>query len=468
MADENKKTAIELISENIVNAKFEDLSEWNIQCTKDRLIDICGCIIGGATAEGNAGLVKIIKEQGGKGEAPVFIHGGRVPLGDAAMINCIAARSNDFGAMFANLDGKRIPSHHSETTVPMALTYSDAFDASGRDFFVAELLGNDTSNRVLAAGGMDFNLGWDGTMTLPMFGAVAIAGRFMGLSAQQIKDAFGISINMICGAIQSLYDYSITFKFGQGFSAKNGTFAAQLAKEGWNGIEDALLGGMAYYYLYRGTNDISNPEILTKELGKKFYMEESFKRYPCGIPNSPFVYAGLELHKQYGIKADDIKEVELALSPKGIGLYYAEPFRIGPSPQVNGIFSFQYTAICALLRGRLKVQDFATEAIKDPEILDIIGKSKIVRDPELTGDPNTIGLIRLRVTTKDGKVYENVQNALVLTVKYPTKEEILSKFWDQVDAFNNVTKAKAQKILDTIDRLEDVENMKELTELLMP
>lgn len=469
MTQTTEKTAIELISANIAHAKFENLSEWNVQCTKDRLLDICGCIIGGATAEGNKALAGIIKDNGGKAEAPVFIHGGRAPLGDAAMINCISARSNDFGAMFANLDGMRIPSHHSETTIPMALTYSDVFNASGKEFIIAELLGNDTANRVLAAAGQDFSHGWDGTMTLPMFGAVPIASRFMGLTPEQIKDAFGISINMIAGSIQCIYDYSITFKFGQGFSAKNGTFAAQLAKAGWNGIEDALLGGMAYYAIYRRTNDIKNPDILTKDLGKKFFMEESFKRFPCGIPNSPFVVAGVEMNKKHGIKAADIESVELGLSPNGIGMYYDKPFRVGRSPQVNGIFSFQYTAVSALLRGRLKVQDFAVEAVTDPEILETIAKSTIVRDPELLGDnPKTLGMIRLRVTTKSGAVYENVQNALMVTHQYPTKEELLSKFWDQVHAFGNVRDVEAQKLVELIDRLEYIENMKEITELLMP
>ena len=465
-----EKTAIELISENIVNAEFKDLSEWNVKCTKDRLLDITGCIIGGAAAMGNAGLVKIVKNWGGKAEAPLFIHGGRVPVGDAAMINCVSARSNDFGAMFANIDGKRIPSHHSETTIPTALTFSDAYAASGKDFLIATLLGDDTTNRIIAAGGWNFNLGWDGTSTLPIFGAVAIAGRFMGLSAEQMKNAFGISVNMIGGTLQNVFDYSLTFKFGQGFSAKNGTLAAEMAREGWTGLDDALLGGKAYYYLYNGTDKIDNPELLTKNLGKTFYMEESFKKYPCGIPNTPFALAGMAIHEEVQLKASEIKEVELILSFMKGGLYYSEPFRVGHTPQVNAIFSYQYTAISSLLRGRLKVQDFSVEAVCEPEILEVIGKSRIVRDPSITKGQNKewTGDIRLRVTTYSGKIYESTQSGEVSMHKYPTREDMLSKFWDQVEAYHGVSKAKAQKIIDTIDHLENIKNMKELTELLMP
>ena len=324
-----EKTAIELMSENAVKVRFEDLDDQTIKVMKDRIIDLTGCIIGGAMAGGNAGLVKVFRDMGGKQEAPLFIHGGRVPLAHAAMVNSISCRSNDFGVMTAYVDDQCVASHHGETTIPTALTFSDVYNVSGKEFLTAALVGDDITNRVLVAGGWDFEHGWDGTATYPVFGVVPIAGRFMGLSATQIKDAFGISINTIAGAVQSLYDYSLCFKLGQGLCARNGIFAAQLAKEGWTGLEDALFGGgRGFYFIYRGTNQIPHPELLTRDLGKKFYQEEFFKRFPCGIPNHTFVYAALALNKQYGIKAGDIREVELANALGGV--YYAEPFRVGP------------------------------------------------------------------------------------------------------------------------------------------
>ncbi len=460
------KTAIELMSENAVKVRFEDLDDHTVKVGKDRLIDLTGCIIGGAMAEGNAGLVKVVRDMGGKQEAPLFIHGGRLPLANAAMVNSISCRSNDFGVMTVNIGGKWVASHHGETTIPTALTFSDVYNVSGKEFLTAALVGDDTVNRVLGAGGWSFDRGWDGTMTYPVFGVIPIAGRFMGLSATQIKDAFGIAVNTIAGAIQSLYDYSLCFKLGQGLSARNGIFAAQLAAEGWTGLEDALFGGgRGFYFIYRGTNQIPQPELLTQDLGKKFYQEEFFKRFPCGMPNTPFIYAALALNKQYGIKAGDIREVELAIA--GDREYYSEPFRVGPAPHVNGIFSFQYNSVSALLRGRLKIRDFDAEAVTAPEILEVIAKSKIVQDPALAGGPGKMGSVRLRVTTKDGHVYEKVEDGAV-AYQYPTREEILAKFWGQVDAYQSVSRAKAQKILDMIDHLEDVKQMKEYTELLMP
>ena len=114
----------------------------------------------------------------------------------------------------------------------------------------------------------------------------------------------------------------------------------------------------------------------------------------------------------------------------------------------------------------MKIRDFDAEAVSAPEILEVIAKSKIVQDPALASGAG-MGSVRLRMTTKDGQVYEKVDDGAA-AFKYPTREEILAKFWGQVDAHQSVSRAKAQKILDMIDRIEDVKQMKEFTELLMP
>ena len=97
----------------------------------------------------------------------------------------------------------------------------------------------------------------------------------------------------------------------------------------------------------------------------------------------------------------------------------------------------------------------------------MIAKSKIVHDPALAGAPGRSGSVRVRVTTKEGKVYEKIGDAAA-AFRHPTREESLAKFWSQVDAYQSVSRAKAQKILDMIDHIEDVKQMKEYTELLMP
>ena len=50
---------------------------------------------------------------------------------------------------------------------------------------------------------------------------------------------------------------------------------------------------------------------------------------------------------------------------------------------------------------------------------------------------------------------------------YPTREQLLDKFWDQVNTYNLLSKAAAEKCIELVDHLEDLTDMRELTDLLI-
>jgi len=152
------------------------------------------------------------------------------------------ARSYDFEATQSRVNGVNIPSHTSGTTVTTALTLGEAKDISGKELITALLVGDDVACRILAASGFSFSLGWDNVGTVNAFGATAIAGRLLGLSEIQLQNAFGIVLNQLAGSFDTIWDGVAAFKLFQGLSARNGIFSAELAKAGWTGPKDALLG----------------------------------------------------------------------------------------------------------------------------------------------------------------------------------------------------------------------------------
>jgi 2-methylcitrate dehydratase PrpD len=462
MGSKEEKTAIEALSENVLAVRFEDIETRIVENAKDRIIDILGCVIGGANAAGNQGLLNIVRKWGGAREATIMVHGDKVPVGNAAMMNAIMCRSNDFEVMSIVLEGGWIPSHHSGTTVMTALTMGEAYEINGKELVTTMVAGDDVVSRVLAAGGWDFGLGWDGTMTLPIFGSIPIAGRIMGLNPYQLRQAFGIGLNMIAGAIQSLWDGSAAFKLGQGTSARNGIFAAELAKEGWTGVEDTLQSRFGYYFLY-GKGAAEKPEILTRFLGKKFYVEETFKSHPCGWPNQGPIQCAIEIAKKVSIKADDVEKVLVRLPEYSLKIYYAKPYVAGNFPQSSGIFSYQFNVATALLNGDVQLEHYTEKAIRDPHLNALINKTKCV---ELPGAGRRS--VEVIVEMKDGRVFSeraDIWKGDPLSDPL-TKDEIIAKFWRQVDFSQTVSKDKAEKILDIVEKLEKLDNVKYITELL--
>ncbi|MBN1848195.1 MAG: MmgE/PrpD family protein [Deltaproteobacteria bacterium] len=459
-------TVIEAFSANVVDTRFEDFENDTVELAKNRIIDVLGCLIGGSHAPGNEALLRLIRKWGGREESTILVHGGKAPAQNVATLNTIMARSFDFEVMSYVINGQSFASHHAATLVPTALALGELAGADGKEVITAMLVGDDMAARVQTASkGHPIGLGWDGCGTLSHLGATATASRLLGLDKAQTRNAFGIVLNTIASAIQSLWDGATTFKLGQGTAARNGIFSAELAKEGWTGVEDSLLSRFGYFFLYAG--GCKDPDIMTNELGKKYYGEAYFKPYPCGMPNHVAIDCALEMVREYNIKAGDIEEVIIYVPHGAISTsYYAKPFIIRDFPHGDAIFSYPYSVATALLHGSVDLSNYTDEAIRDPMVNAITANTKLV---ELSDDgrPRRMG-VKLTVKMRNGKEYTIARKPNREWTKRPTpRDEIKAKFRHQVDFAKTVNKENAEKLLVLIEKLEEVEDIRDITKLII-
>ena len=463
MAGNEKRTVIERLAANVLETRFEDFDRATLDNARNRVIDTVGCLIGGARDPGNPELVSLLKDYGGKPEATILVHGGKVPAGNAAMINSIMARSFDFEPVGPLVDGINTPGHISGTTVMAAITMGEVQGVDGRELITALLVGDDVASRMLAASGFGFTLGWDGTGTVNAFGAAAIAGRLLGLNKLQMRNAFGIVLNQIGSTFQLIWDGTTAFKLPQGLSARNGIFSAELAKAGWTGPEDALFSQFGYYKMF--TEGCLKPEALTRDLGKQYYSDGTFKSYPCCRITHAAIDCALELVHQHGIKAPDIKEVNLFVAAGGLDHICGHPFRIGSFPHGNAAFSFQYVVATALMKGSVRPEHFTGESIRDPGIKAFIKKIKLAEWPGVD-----LHSTRIQVIMNDGREFTaSCEVARGDPLKNPvSKDEIIAKFWTNVDFSQAVTRRKAQALLDRLEKLEELDSVNRIVSLLVP
>jgi 2-methylcitrate dehydratase PrpD len=462
LSDNDKNTAIEALSANVLETHFENFDQATLENARYRIIDVLGCGIGGANAAGNAALVKLVKDWGGKQEASILVHGGKVPAHNAAMVNSIMARSFDFEALVPQIDGADIPAHISGTTVMTAINLGEMMDINGKELITTLLAGEDVAIRVLAAAGFWLDEGWDDTGTINGIGATAIAGRLLGLNKRQMRHAFGIVLNQLAGTVQNIWDGCTNFKLLQGLSARNGIFSAQLAKAGWTGPEDMLLSKYGYYSLYTG--GCNRPEILTKDLGKKYYTELTFKPYPSCRGTHPPIDCAIAIVRKHNIKAEDIEEVTLYLCQKGLDIFMSQPFRIGEFPHGSAAFNCQYTVANALLRGSSKPEHFSEAAIRDPQVNALIGKTRLA---EMPGAPFLSA--KLEVKMKDGRVFsEYTDTPLGDPQTNPlSKDAIKDKYRTNVDFSKTISRDNAEKVLELLANLEELDSVNKIVKLLV-
>jgi 2-methylcitrate dehydratase PrpD len=464
MNGSNESTPIEKLTANILETRFENLDQDTIDYAKIRIIDVLGCLIGGANAPGNLGIIDLVRDWGGKEEATILIHGGKVPIQNAAMVNCITARSFDYEPVSPLVDGLAMGGHLSGTTVMTAITIGEVKDISGQELLATLLVGDDMASRVLAAESGKFLSWpkWPTTGTINTFGATAIAGRLLGLNAYQMRNAFGIALNQLAGTFQMIWDRTTAFKVDQGTSARNGIFSAQLAGAGWTGPEDALLSKYGYYQLF--AEGCRNPEALTTELGRIFYSDGTIKPYPCCRITHGAIDCALAIVNKNSIDARDIREVTLYVSPVAAGHVCAQPFVIGDFPHCNAAFNFQYTVATALMNRSVRPEHFTEESVRSPRVYDIIKKIKIAQIPE-----TEMSATRLKVIMNDGReLIESCDVPRGDQLHNPLSyDEIIAKFWTNVEFSGKITKKNAESLLALLENLEEVDDVHEIIRLLV-
>ena len=462
MTKKTETTAIEKLAANALETRFENIPQDTLEATKYRIVDTLGCLIGGATDTGNPELLGLLREQGGFKEATILIHGDRVPVANAALMNCVMARSFDFEPVSPLVEGFTCPGHISGTTIPAALTLAEVANASGQELLTSLIVGDDIASRMLAASGFGFSLGWDCVGTVNVFGVTATAGRLFGLDKMHLRNAFGIALNQIGTTFQTFWDHTTAYKLPQGLAARGGINSVQLAKAGWSGPEDALMSKFGYYKMF--TEGCKRPKILTKDLGKKFYYDGTIKPYPCCRIVHSAIDCALALINKHNIKADDIKLVNLQVAPGGIDHAVGKPFKIGPFPHGNAAFSYEYVVATAFLFGGVKPEHMTEKAIRNPQVTEFIKKIKLTSAKDVEFEK-----ARMTVTLKNGnKFTETVTKVKGDPLSNPmTREEIIAKFWVNVDFSGKINHKKAEHLLDMVLNLEKVSNVRRLIPCLL-
>jgi 2-methylcitrate dehydratase PrpD len=447
---------------NVLDTRFEDFSSDVIQDAKNQLIDIAAVTVSGANASGNPPLLDLVRQWGGSGEATILSLGDKVPLPLAAMVNSIQCRSYDFEVVgpypYGQNEG-RVAGHVMSATVPAALAVAEYLHASGKDLISAIVLGGELAARVVLAEELNFDHPFDPAGTGNAFGAAGLTGRLMGLNEAQMMNAFGILTNMVAGGFRPLWDGVHTFKLHGAMAAKNGIFAVQLASKGFTGLKDPLLGPQGYYECYCPSY---NPEVLIRDLGTQHYSKGCHKKYPSCYVNHDIIECMLDIVGEHDMNAEDIAEVIAGVPAPQVNTYLNQPFKMGDS-QPKSLFSYYYSAANALLRKGARVEHYTEEAIREPAVVELAGKVKIVATQDKDGRTEA------KVTMKNGKEYSTVftHPSRRGTPLYPlSKEELHQKFWDNINFSGNVAKENAEKALAMIEELEKVDDVSRLTALL--
>ena len=454
---ETEKKLAEYVSET----KFKDLPQEPVDTIKNVVLTVLGTTIAGATAEGCEALVNQVKEWGGKKEATILIHGGKVPAYNAALVNSTMARALDFcDAMMPGM-------HVGSSSIPTALAMAELVGGcSGKEFLAALVLGTEVAARINSVSIYD---GFDPTGICSIFATAAIAGRILHLNSKQMLDALALAFNRAGGSFQCNIDGSLAVRVIQGFVSQGGIICAQLAERGITGPKNFLEGTYGYFHLY--AKDKYDLHSITKMLGERFEMDRTlFKKYPSCGGTLASTDAILDLVKEKGLTPKDVAHIDVEVPPYNYNLVGAD-FEVGDNPKVNAQFNIQYCVANALFRKSSKLHHFDESYIREPQIIKFTKNIRVTPVASLD-DPERLGFslaAHMKVTTKKGTVYHKAVDIPRGIPGNPlTKGEHMERFQDCVNYADKPLPAEnTEKIVSMVGRLEEAKDVRSLIPLLL-
>lgn len=443
----------------VANGRYEDLPADVVALQKTVLLTNLGCALGGANEAGCAAAVDVVRHWGGRPEASLWVHGGKVPAHQAAFANSIMARALD-------LDDIMQPGIHvGAAAVPVALALAErmgeADACSGKALLAALALGTEVAARINAASEYD---GFDPVGVCAVFACAAIAARLMGLNATQTRDALGIAFNRAGGSFQNNVDGALAVRFVQGFAAENGIVAAELARRGVNGPRHFLTGVHGYFHLY--AKDKANTDLVAGALGTRFEQRRTaFKRYPSSGSTLGSTQAALEIVARHAVDLDDITAVRVKVS-RGTFKNAGQAFELGAHAAVNAQFSIRYCVANALLRKAARIAHFEPEAVADPRIAALVALIDVQADAATEQRGRLAADVE--VETRSG---ERLRGAVDIPAGMPgnplAAEEHLARFHECVaHARPSWPEARIARLVGAVEEIEACGDVRHLLPLI--
>lgn len=385
------------LAAHALRTRFEDVPGSAVQAAKRSLLDALGvALAAGTLGQVTPAFVELARVSG-TGPCKIIGHDLWVGPAVAALVNGAMSHALDYEDTH---DGGLV--HPNGTALPAALAIAQqAGGVSGRDFLAALAVAADITGRLgLCMGNVDTPRGWSIRPLLGTYGATAAVGRLLGLTEDQLVEAFGLAFSQAtCSAGCFAYPPSHMREVRDGFGAQAAVTAALLARQGVRCYDQTFEGPQGLFALYAGGQ--YDPQRLLADLGRSFEGEHiSFKPWPSCRGTHAFVEAALDLRQQHRLAPADIVQVRADVSDMFRVL--CEPFgqKCRPTTANDAKFSLPFTAATALVHGRLGLSEFLPPALADAAVLDLAQRFECQVRPAAAGDALRGSLV---VVLRDGR-----------------------------------------------------------------
>lgn len=375
------------LAQRVCDVGFDSLDAETVAVVKRVIADGIAVAVAGAREEAPTIAAAHVRDMGCAKQASAWGFGFKTTAQNAAYLNAISMHVLDFEPM------SNPPTHAVSPTLPAAFALAEWLKADGRELIAACAKGFEMQGRILHAANVERGkLPFHTPGVVGAMGSAAAASHLLKLDPAQLANALGIAASR-CGGLPANTGSMVKCTHC-GNAAAAGVDAGLLAQRGFTAhpaIFEARAGYVATYF----PKQFDYGALL--DYGRPFrcvHPGMAIKFYPSKYPTHFAIGAALELRRALGEKPR-IRSLHITTADM------EDADRPQPRSGLEGKFSFQYTAAIALLDGAVRADSFTDERRFRPDVVELLGKISLTRDPKLSRDTRSTH-VEIEVTLVDG------------------------------------------------------------------
>lgn len=328
-------------------------------------------------------------------DATVVGLGRKASLQNAALANGIIGHSYDFD------DGHRFSTVHlGSTTIPPVLAVCEKEGLTMQDLIRGVVIGYETSIRLGRCIQPSHRArGFHSSGTVGAVGAAMGVASALNFTKEQFKAAMSAALSSAGGLNEMMENVSTMKPYNVGRAAHDGITAAYIARVGFRGPYDAMVGTFGFLH---GACDEYDASVLSLETDDGYHITGGYhKPYASCRHTHGAVYAAYHAFADNGLKLANVDHVEIRMYGQGVKGHTHTAVPSAGAAKMSTPFC---VALC-LKTGKIGIDSFTEETLHDPEILALSEKVQVEPDEEMSSWVPKKRASNATVVTKDGKRY---------------------------------------------------------------
>ena len=406
----------------VLSVQYQRLDQRTVTEMKVRIIDALGCAIGAYGEEPVAIARRAVSGLRGTGASTLLGTRSKTTPELATFVNGLMMRYFDFNDTYLS----REPAHPSDNLSP-CLAVAESETAPGKELIAAAVAAYEIQCRLCDAANIR-DRGWD-HVNYGLVSSSLAASKLMGLDSSKAAESVNIALSGHI-AMRQVRAGELSMWKGASFSnaARNGVFAALLAREGMTGPAPIFEGEMGFFKQVSGKFSL-DLQRLGGRRGNYKVNETYIKYWPAEYHAQSAIWAALETRKHVK-NLEGITSVLVETHEAGYTILGKDREKWRPKTKETADHSLPYMVGMALLHGTVDNSTYSTRNMTDPKNLGFIRKIRVIEDPEFTALYPEKGMAnRVTVTEAGGR---EVAAQVVVPLGHPknpmTKADIEAKF----------------------------------------